>query len=240
MDKILRFSDYDVFGYLASGLALLVAWDLALGTNLVLGSQWSVADAALAIAGGYVVGHIVATFSSEFIEIRLVRGWLGAPSVVLLAEGPPTSGLRGWLARTVLAEYFRPLGARMRALVHARALADGCEAASGEALFAAAYGPATRDPATFARMEAFLKLYGFARNLAFVCLVATPVLLVAAAWVAITPGGRTGIETLGHAVLAALIGIGMLHRYLKFYRRFSTVVLGAYAETPAPEKEANT
>lgn len=42
MDKLLRFSDYDVFAYVASGFAAIVAWDLVFATHFVVGAKWSV------------------------------------------------------------------------------------------------------------------------------------------------------------------------------------------------------
>jgi hypothetical protein len=86
LDKLLRFSDYDVFGYVASGLAALAFWDLAFGTSYVVGAQWTVASGALTIGGAYMLGQILASPSSWLIERRFVRKVLGSPSVILMDD----------------------------------------------------------------------------------------------------------------------------------------------------------
>jgi hypothetical protein len=60
MDKI-PFDPYDFFGYLASGLLVLVAMQLVLGFPQVLGRELRFLDSALLLLTVYVAGQIVAT-----------------------------------------------------------------------------------------------------------------------------------------------------------------------------------
>lgn len=46
-DQVFRFSDYDLFGFLASGLAVLAACDLITGTTFLFGASWSASEATL-------------------------------------------------------------------------------------------------------------------------------------------------------------------------------------------------
>src|SRR5690242_17417686 len=101
MDKLLRFSDYDIFAYLTSGFATFVIWDLISNSHLVLGATWTVSDGVLIIMAAYVVGQIIASPAAFVFERGLVRGALGKPADVL-TQPKPSKGLRGFLGDTIL------------------------------------------------------------------------------------------------------------------------------------------
>jgi len=233
MDKVLRFSDYDVFAYIASGLAALLLCDLLLSTHIVVSAQWSVAEGVVIIFAAYVIGHVVAWPASWLIERQFVARLLGPPSKVLFVERKQHAAL----ARFLFPDYFTPLDHALRQRVKARApdLADH----SGQSFFWSAFACARRDPSTYARMDAFLKLYGFCRNMAFVALFGGVTLLIAAlgaAW----QGARYLAETrLGWAVVALLIGVAMLYRFLKFYRLYSVEVFVGYDELAAAQGDSH-
>jgi hypothetical protein len=42
VDKLFRFSDYDLFGYLAAGIIVFGLCDFIVGTQLVLKDSWSI------------------------------------------------------------------------------------------------------------------------------------------------------------------------------------------------------
>ncbi|GGE21796.1 hypothetical protein GCM10011529_30540 [Polymorphobacter glacialis] len=210
MDKLLRFSDYDVFAYVVSGFAAIVAWDRVFTTHYVVGAKWSVPDGIIVIVAAYVIGQILASPSSWLLERRLVRRALGRPADVLM-QGKPTSGWRGALARSVLADYYAPLDAATAGRL--RELMDAESIKSGEALFWRAYPTAKAHPVAYARLEAFLKLYGFCRNLAFVALIAAVALGTSAAVAAARSGSGAAVsEHAGWAAIALMIGLGMLQR----------------------------
>lgn len=88
MDKI-PFDPYDFFGYLASGLLLLVAAQQLLGFPRVVGSGLGFLDSALLLLMVYVAGQIVATPAKAILEDLVVDKILAPPSVVLLADRKP-------------------------------------------------------------------------------------------------------------------------------------------------------
>lgn len=217
MDNLLRFSSYDIFAYLAAGLAALGLWDVIFHTRFVLGADWTAASGIFTIVAAYVAGQILASPAALVMEHGLVKTVLGSPSVRLMASDRPRQGVTGFLAATIFREYFRPIDASFAARV--RAAAPG---ARGESLFWKAYPLARADEMASARLESFIRLYGFCRNIAFVALLAT---------VSFAADATVGIWT--HAVAndsermwqltgaAALICLGMTHRYLKFHRLYT-------------------
>ncbi|MBI5251581.1 MAG: hypothetical protein HY912_18985, partial [Desulfomonile tiedjei] len=74
----------------------------------------------------------------------------------------------------------------------------------------------------------FRNIYGFARNMALAFLVAAG-LLAWSKWVGDKPLSISWIT------LSIGFGIGMLYRYLKFFRQYSYQVLITYAELSSPE-----
>jgi hypothetical protein len=88
MDKVLRFTDYEAFAYIGSGLAAMLVWDFVLGSHLVLGAEWSVLESISVLFAAYVLGHVIAAPASWLFERRFVGRFLGAPSKALFCETP--------------------------------------------------------------------------------------------------------------------------------------------------------
>ncbi len=232
MDNLLRFSDYDLFAYVATGLAAIVIWDLGTGTHWVVGADWTVASGTATIIVSYVLGHILAWPASWLIERCFVSNVLGPPSKVLFAAAPKTPSVAGWL----FPDYFNPLDDQMKVRVRARAREDGQSAQAGESLFWTAFARAKRDGTTYSRMEGFLKLYGFCRNVAFVGLAGCVGLLIAAGWSLWVNGVVADARSqLRWAGAAFVVGLSLFYRYLKFHRLYSVEVFVGYAELPAPK-----
>lgn len=229
MDKLARFSDYDVFAYIASGLAALVVWDIVFSTQFVLGAEWTAASGTLTVAGAYIAGQILAAPSGWLIERQFVHRLLFRPSSILMSGRK--LGWRRFLQRTLLQDYYAPLDSGLQRKVRERAIADRGAEPIGEALFWCAFPVAKKDMNAYARLDGFLKLYGFCRNMAFVGLVGACFIAADAAleWYDWGWTDRV-IRQFGWAVLALLIGLGMLHRYLKFFRLYSVEVFVAYSE----------
>lgn len=233
MDDLARFSDYDVFAYLASGLGALVVWDIAFSTHYVLDATWTVARGALTIAAAYVIGQILAAPSGWCIERKFVRHVLLNPSVVLM--GKEKLGWRKSLKRTLLEDYYTPLDAGLQRKVRERAAAENGTELAGNALFWCAFPIAKRDTNAYPRMDSFLRLYGFCRNMAFVGL-AGACLIAAVAAVEWASSGWSDLiaRQFRWALLALLIGFGMLHRYLKFFRLYAVEVFVSYSYKEGP------
>lgn len=236
MDRLARFSDYDVFAYVASGFGGLVVWDAAFATQYVLRAEWSVASAALTVTAAYIIGQILAAPASWIIERQLVHRVLLRPSVVLLAARE--LGWRRWLKRTILQDYYTPLDPGLIARIRTLAAADRGSEVSGDAAFWCAYPIAKRDPSAHARMDSFLKLYGFSRNLAFVGLAGALGIAVVAGIEWMQAGWSDGVALHGrNTLLALLVGIGMLHRYLKFFRLYSVEIFVTYSASNGAANE---
>jgi hypothetical protein len=230
MEKLARFSDYDVFAYIASGLAALVVWDIIFSTRYVLGAEWTAASGVLTIAFAYIVGQILAAPSGWLIERRFVHRILFRPSAILMNSR--RLGWRRLLKRSVLQDYYTPLDTGLQQKVRERATVERGAEVAGEDLFWCAFPIAKKDANAYARMESFLKLYGFCRNLAFVGLAGACFIAADAAleWARLGWSSHVG-QRFRWALLATLIGFGMLHRYLKFFRLYNVEVFVAYSDT---------
>jgi hypothetical protein len=217
----LPFSVYDFFGYLASGVLILAGVTVAFVGDEPLGETPSFLVGLLLIIAAYVVGHIDANIAGDLIERRLVRDRLHRPTEILLGEHAPPSRL----AR-LLPGYYSPLPASL--CVEIKTLADGRDA---EALFLHCHATMKSDSVVQERLATFLNLYGFCRNAtlalctASICLAIGMVLGTAETGQYVAPGWW---------MMAALVGaVGMLYRYLKFYRQYAFELLTSYAERKA-------
>jgi hypothetical protein len=223
MDKLLRFSDYDIFAYLASGFTALAGWDLVFSTRYVIGAQWSVSTGAITIVTAYVIGQILASPAAWLIERQLVRRSLGRPTELLTR----TESLRGWrklASHSVLAEYYRPLDDSLTSHLRTFMTTEGIS--SGEGLFWRAFSLAKRSPESMARLDTFLRLYGFCRNIAFVAILIGMGLITKLILHWQSAGWNKATDLLAvYFGISLFVAIGMLHRYLKFYRLFGVEVL---------------
>lgn len=223
-----KFSDYDLFAYVATGLAALASWDAVFQTHIVLAADWTVSTATSTLALSYVIGQVIASPSAFLLEKQFVQKVIGPPPLVLFGAADPA--LPAIFRRTILREYYVPLEEGVRQRVVATAQAEGKPTQPGEPLFWAAFRAARSNPAAYARMESFLKLYGFCRNTAFVALAAA--LTLAGLWLygLVSGCSRAPEHTLQWSGFALALGLGMLLRYLKFLRLYSVEVFITYSE----------
>lgn len=209
------FSVYDFFAYLASGFMVLAALDFGVGTGHLLSSDVTVTSSALLLVSAYVLGQLVAQVSALTLEAGLVGRILGRPSQNLFNAN--RSGFR-----FLFPGYFRAFPAETCARIKAAADARSFRG-EGEALFLHAYGIVTTVHAAQERLDSFRNLYGFARNMT----VALGLGVVIVAYGSITLGRSvpTWIPIIG-----GVASIGMLYRYLKFFRQYSYQLFVVYAE----------
>jgi hypothetical protein len=217
--KDLTLSVYDFFAYLASGFVLLwfvsyafdLPWFAGAGPSGVL-LQW--------IIGSYVIGHVIAHLSSAMIEATVVRRWLGRNESTLFGD------VTGWRSR-YFPGFFKALPASTQQRVLARATTNGITE-PGEGLFYHCFGVVKNDATAFGRMNTFLNLYGFARNISMACLLGIAVLAVGA----LRPflrGGAPSYEKQWMILPALVVAIVMFYRYLKFYRHYSLELYVTFA-----------
>jgi hypothetical protein len=212
------FATYDFFGYLASGFLLVIGMELTLGFPRVLGQQLGPIDVVALLLAVYVAGQLVATPSKAVLEDGLVEKVLGRPNVNLFRRKRPP--LRGIL----FPGFYKPLPPVVQERILRRVKNEG-NPSTGETLFLhVRYSTEVRaDEKLQARLDTFLNLYGFARNLAFASLVLSAA-LGARLWL-------LGIDPtlVKYAVTAFVVGVLLLYRYLKFFRQYSYELFNAYA-----------
>lgn len=190
MQNLLKFSDYDIFAYVIAGLALMIGLDVVLGWETILrrDGSLSLSEGAVRVLIAYVIGMLLTAPSSYFLQRKFEHRVVGQPFGSLMRA----SATAGW--RGIFGSYHNPASEAVRERVKERLLGlPGWDAArittletlpngarvspewlkAAEGVFFAAHPAATRDSVAAERMETFLKLYGFCRNLAFVLLICT-------------------------------------------------------------------
>jgi hypothetical protein len=215
LDK-LPFDPYDFFGYLASGLLVVVGMDIAFGFPRILGRDLKIVDSAVLLLAIYVVGQIIATPAKALLEDGLVDRILGRPSVNLFREKKPF--IRGLL----FPGFYKSFPEQIRKRILARATAEGINT-PGEALFLhVRYAPEVlNNEKLMAKLSGFINKYGFTRNLAFTCLAVGIALLIR---VQFTPD----VELRKYAITALVAAVLLLYRYLKFFRQYSYEMFNTY------------
>lgn len=212
------FTDYDFWAYISTGFVFLFTLDHLLGAGLMVRPSWTVVEGLVATACAYAIGHMLAGFASAIIERRIVRKWLGSPSLTVMGDprGP------AWF-RWLYPSFYEPMPAKTRESIMTRAIEHGITE-PGEALFWVAFDSARSNPPSLARMSDFLNLYGMCRNLSLTGIICAAMLGGAAWWC-----GRP--DDYLWAALGAVLGIGMFFRYLKFYRHYSVEVFTTFAHS---------
>lgn len=221
------FTDYDFYGYLASGATFLFACDLALNAGAItFRPEWTFAQIVLAVALAYATGQFVAWPSSILLEHLLTHRVLHSPFNVQV--GAAKSRLAERVVNAVLTgRDYQPLSDDARQKMFDRAAAiTGRDSSyyldNPGRLFQPAYEFAKAVPATRERMDEFRNLYGLMRNLAFTGFMSSAVL----AWAA---RDTTDERMWTWAVIAFVMGVGMFVRYLKFYGAFASEITRCFA-----------
>lgn len=211
------FSAYDFFGYVASGLVVLVGLQFLAGAPEVLGRSHNPVETLALFLAAYVVGQVVAGLAKPLLEDGIVRRCFDPPSVVLLH--PRRRGFIPWL----FGGYYTPLPDSVRKKIATRAGKENA-AGSGESLFLHVrfHHDLRRDAALMSRLDVFVAQYGFARNLTLALLVTGCTAIVGAR---VQHSANLPV----YGALAVFVGVGMWFRYLKFYRQYSYELFNTYA-----------
>lgn len=227
MDK-LPFSIYDFFGYLASGFVVLVAVVAAFVGATPLNEKPALLVGLLLVVAAYIAGHLVANIAGDLLERRLVGKRLGMPTAILLGERTPSH----WAAR-LLPGYSSPLPNTVRDRVLQRAERAGVSDRD-QGLFFYCHAVMKRDAAVQARLDTFLNLYGFCRNMAMALSLSATALAIGL----VIGTADTGPDVPpGWWLAASLVaGVGLFYRYLKFFRQYGVELLTSYAESDAGDE----
>jgi len=210
------FMSYDFFGYLASGLLFMAGMQQVLGFPQVTGRNLTVTEGALLILTVYVAGQILASPSKGLFDDLFVGRLLGRPHTTLLRNRPTA-------LKYFFPGYYTPLPATTRGRVIERAKSEGVDA-TGEALFLhIRFHETTRqDEQLIGRLDSFLNQYGFARNLAFTCLIIGVPMLIKGR----NSSDPTALRYGGAALVASIF---LVYRYLKFFRQYTYELFNSYA-----------
>ena len=217
MEQKIPFTSYDFWAYLSAGFLLLFVIDYVGGTGVFARESWTVIQGIVAVSSAYVVGQLTASLSSLLLERLLVGRLLGYPRMILFGKAT------AWrVFRALLPMYYQALPRETQEAALNQGKKFGIDK-PGEALFWPAYAHARATPAVMSRLENFLNLYGFCRNIAVVGLIDSALLAISHRWYS------APAETMYLAVALLILSLGMILRYLKFYRQFAIEAFTAFA-----------
>lgn len=227
MEK-LPFNIYDFFAYLASGCIVLAAVDFAFDLGWSAKKEIGALLGVFAVVVAYVVGHVNASLSGFFIQTLIVKKLLHDPIVILFEDYPLESGANR-IHRLIFSGFYRPLTSTTRLRVLEKSEKKLGRVVTGSGLFFHCHPIVKQNDAVSKRLETFLYLYGFCRNVCMACLLAVPILLIGSLheW---RTHAVVASSKLWWALAAAICAVGMFYRYLKFFRLYSYEVFVNYAE----------
>lgn len=224
MSKI-PFSVYDFFGYLSAGFLTIIAFEYAFGSTDVLHTEHTVAFGFAIVVVAYMVGHTVAHLSSAIFENGIVRKVLKSPEHHLLKTEADTT-----LMAKLLPGHFTPLPKDSQSRIVRKAEKYEINPFT-RAFFFHCHSIVKNDSATLDRLNTFLNLYGFARNMAMALLLSAIVLVISAGYHEFICQSQEKPENLlVYTVLALIASFFMFLRYLKFFRIYTMEVFLTYAE----------
>lgn len=218
--KNIPFSAYDFFAYLSSGLVLLATIDVVYGAEWLLQEKQSLALGFVGVFVAYVAGHAIAQLSSVILENWILGRGLGRPHTLLMS-------CRSSWWRYVFPNYFKALPAKTQERVRANLLKRNFEG-EGEALFLHVFSAVKSRAGVGERLQTFLNLYGFARNVCL-ALVLSGVMLLAG------PIDDRSLPANGYGIAMLAIAIVTFYRYLKFFRQYSYEIFVSYSEVTDKE-----
>lgn len=213
--KNLPFNSYDYFGYIASGFVLLFAVDRILLKSTVITADQSMPLLLFLLIGCYALGHIVSGASSTIFEQTIAKHLLGEPTEILLRESESNK-----ITRLVFKTYTTPFPEQLVKTINS-AFPQSIQNGSTADRFWEAFREGRKNEPLQIRLETFLNLYGFSRNLTFVLLVIT-LLLVADRYIG------TATASVGWPIVTGICTVLMFYRYLKFFRMYAAELLIEY------------
>jgi hypothetical protein len=186
LEKIIAFTDYDIFAYLMVGIAILAASDLVLDTRFFFRKDWGFGIGIVIVVVAYIVGQVLSTPADWVMEQLLVKEWLKEPSYHLVVSNeeyerygkPPANkffesckasneeGFLKHILASTLSSYGEHLSCGLQDNIRKKTNKEGKE------LFFEAYAVAKKEKDAAERMLVFSRLYIFSRNMAFAAFLA--------------------------------------------------------------------
>lgn len=223
----LPFTDYDLWGYLSSGLLLLFCMDFALfNSSLMIRDEWTFVEALLAIGIAYSIGHVVAWPSALIYEQNFFGHVIYRPVDILIGAKEPRKRER-FLSIFCVGRYYRALDKSTITAVFERATSDTGAPKEElmkdpEAIFACAHTHAMQNELAVLRINTFQNQYGFHRNVSMACTIGAVIMFSSDYSSDLVSSDFVG------AILLAM-SIGLFSRFLKFYSTYSADIMKVYA-----------
>lgn len=225
-----RLSAYDTLGYLATGYALLFLLDYVAGCRILLNPDPSfppLGGTAFVAVLSYVVGHVVAHFSRHLIERLIVEKRYAPRELDLFSDNSRLN----WSKVARLSDETR---CRIRKRLDEKGIRT-----TGRDLFSRLDIIVKRSQLVADRLNGFLVLYGFCRNMTLVLGFSGVVFLGKGVHELCTSGVQSGDFWI---VASLTLGVGswvMWDRYMKFYCAYTTTVFGVFAEEEETGKQSS-
>jgi hypothetical protein len=252
VDSLLIFSNFDIIAYLMVGLAALTVVDLLFSSGFLYRAKWHTGSVTGVVILAYLGGHLISIPSRGLFEEWIVEGCLKSPVIYLVPGLEPgfreksQPPLPPHLCESVIfpivrSEYFTQASQDVINRINAKKHSN-----DAEALFHEAFLTALHDPSIYERMETFQRLSLLFRNMA----------LVAFAAAIIAAGKGLLLATLGRRLedrhliyygvppwmlqwsvqlaVFVVLTIGLLDRYLFYYRLYESEAVTAFAYVPLP------
>jgi hypothetical protein len=210
------FDPYDFFGYLASGLLVVIGMQFTFGFPQILDRDLKAANLAILVLAVYVAGQMAAAPAKALLEDTIVDKILHRPNINLFRERKPR------VRALLFPGFYKPLPPAIRRKILSKAESQGITG-TGETLFLYVRYSADvlQDPTLIGKLNSFINKYGFARNLAFTSLcVGLAVMLKTRA----SPES----ELTKYAATALISSVFLFYRYLKFFRQYSYEMFNTY------------
>lgn len=226
------FSVYEIFAELTPGFIVIAAIDYSANMHWILRDDVPFWQALLWIGVAYVVGNVLSNMAAWLYEKRLLDT-LGRSEELLLTAAS-ASGQQATTAtatpspfRTVWRRLFPGYYHTLPESTQARVLKKfgGTPDEHKRAVFLAGFGAVKNIDATAARLSTFVTNYDFGRNSSFACLIAAAIIL----FIGVPKHGPSALWWFAASLVAA---VGLLYRYLKFYRQYTYEVFVTYAALP--------
>jgi hypothetical protein len=215
------FTAYDFFAYLSAGFVVIGAADFAFSTDWILNTDLTFIEGLVWVVLAYVLGHVISALSAPILEQWFAEGMLGPREDVLFGL---IEGERNGLRRKLFPGYFHPLPKKIQESVLKRARAETNLEKPGRALFMYCDAHTRQRPETAPILAIFLNISGFARNTCLAAILGAVLLGIGA----VADDADSDAKAL--LALAALsAAIGLLYRYLKFFRLYAREAFLFYA-----------
>ncbi|MGE5193802.1 MAG: hypothetical protein ACM3U2_15000 [Deltaproteobacteria bacterium] len=219
---MLPFRTYDIPGALAAGFLVLAACEAGYDGSWLIDQDWNPERITVYGSIALCIGLVVALASRYLIEHKFVLGWLKAPEENLL--GGAAFGPRDWRRRLFPAHY-APLEEGTRGRILSAAGGEGPDGPTTPRVRRAC-AAVQRVRITSNAFSLSLHLYTTYRTLCLGLLLVSAILASGIVWhSAVSVWGQAEWRKLGYCLLSLFEAVGMLYRYLRFYRRHAVETL---------------